>query len=170
MGGGQPIGEGPRAPVAFVWIGRPLSANKRIGTIGERIMREIRDAYLAAGGSWSDQQRYGIVYHFVRGYRPATDADAGNIGKRVWDALEDAAYDDDQLVRLQHSGVVEIGATSAGDVSYEELDLTAVPANALQELLNLVAAGTERSFLYVETGVLHSAMSAFNLASRGGSR
>jgi hypothetical protein len=129
-------------------------------------MEKYRDLYHAAGGRSLSGHLYGIVYYFVRGFRPETDVDAGNVAKRVWDALEGMAYEDDQVVRLQLSGIVDTGPIRAGEVAYEELDLTQVPREALARVLELLAAEEPR-FLYVELGALRSSMFTFNLAGRG---
>ena len=100
----------------------------------------------------------------MRGYRAATDADAGNVSKRIWDALEGVAYEDDHVVRLQIAGVVETGPAQAGEITYASLDLARMPAAALAQLLELIASD-ERHFLYVELGPLRSSLFAFNLAA-----
>jgi hypothetical protein len=76
------------------------------------------------------------------------------------------AYEDEQVVRLQLSGIVDTGPIRAGEVAYEELDLTQVPREALARVLELLAAEEPR-FLYVELGALRSSMFTFNLAGRG---
>lgn len=151
-------------PVAFVRPGRPRTSNKNVGEIGERAKQDMQDLYRAAGGRSSERHRYGVVYYFVRGYRPATDADAGNVSKRVWDALEGVAYKDDHVVRLQLAGLVETGPVAAGEIIYQDLDLTGVPEPALTRLLELIAS-EERHFLYIELGPLRSPMFVFNLAA-----
>jgi Endodeoxyribonuclease RusA len=126
----------------------------------------MRELYLAAGGGFSEEHRYGIVYYFARGYRPARDADADNVSKRVWDALEGVAYKDDQVVRLRLSGVIEAGAAEDEAPSLQELDLSDAAAGGAKELLRLVAA-QEAHILYVEVGTVRPSMFAFNLAARG---
>jgi hypothetical protein len=69
--------------VAFVHQGAPLSSNRNLGTRGLGHRQRLVDLYVKAGGTWSAQHRYGVVYYFVRGWQPATDADVGNISKRI---------------------------------------------------------------------------------------
>lgn len=149
----------------FVRSGRPPTANKKVEARGQRAQDEMRELYRAAGGEFSDEHRYGIVYYFVRSYRPANDADADNVSKRVWDALEGAAYQDDQVVRLRLAGVIEAGPAKDQAPALQELDLSDMPAPAARELLRLVAA-QERHILDVEIGPVRPAMFAFNLAAR----
>lgn len=155
------------AVIAFVRAGRPPTATKNIGGRGSRAQQQLRELYLAAGGTYSSDYRYGIVYYFVRGYRPATDADADNLSKRIWDALEGVAYHDDQLVRLRMAGVIEAGRARDGAPALEELDLSDLPSEAARELLGLVAS-EERHILYVEVAPVRPEMYLFNLAARGG--
>jgi hypothetical protein len=95
------IGEGTRKPIAFVRAGRPPTANKNLRGKGAKVQEEFAGLYVAASGQFSAEHRYGVVY-----YRPETDADAGNVSKRIWDGLEGAAYKDDHVVRFQIAGVV----------------------------------------------------------------
>jgi hypothetical protein len=105
----------PRSPVAFVRAGRPPSANKNLGAAGRRIQQQLAGLFREAEGVYSDAHRYGIVYYFVRNYRPSNDPDAGNVSKRVWDALEGVAYNNDHVVRLQIAGLIEIGQAPSGE-------------------------------------------------------
>lgn len=108
---------------------------------------------------------YGIVYYIAQRYRSATDADADNVSKPVWDALEGVAYDDDKLVRLRIAGV--IAPSSLPDVaSLDELDLTGMPGDVADALTGFITAG-EAHILYVEIGPLRSAMFRFGLAVEG---
>jgi hypothetical protein len=108
-----------------------------------------------------------VIYYFVRGYRPSNDPDAGNVSKRIWDALEGAAYDDDHVVRLQIAGLIEIGQTPSGDLAIEDIDLADVPSRALDQLLGLINEGVAR-ILYVELGHIRPSLFMFNLAASGG--
>lgn len=148
---------------SFVHAGRPLSSNKNVGTIGERIMGEYRALYGQRDGEPSDGHRYGIVHYFVRDYRPSIHADAGNISKRVWDALEGLAYQDDHVVRVQISSVIQYGPTEGDGISYTDIDLSAVPDDDLAAILQNIALGTEH-FIYVELGPLRPGMFVFGLA------
>jgi hypothetical protein len=114
-----------------------------------------------------DAHRYGIVYYFVRGYRPSNDPDAGNVSKRVWDALEGVAYDDDQVVRLQIAGLLEIGQARSGGLAIEDIDLADVPSRALNQLLELINKRVPH-ILYVELGHIRPSLFMFNLASNQG--
>jgi hypothetical protein len=100
--------------VAFGLDERPLSSNKDVGARGVRYQQHLANLYRRAGGMWSNGYRYRLIYYLTRQYRPTTDPDVGNIGKRIWDALEGAAYDEDQVVRLLTSGLIETGGTDAG--------------------------------------------------------
>lgn len=156
-----------RAPVAFVRVGRPPSANKNLGTAGRRIQQELANLYREAEGAYSNAHRYGIIYYFVRNYRASNDADAGNVGKRVWDALEGVAYRDDHVVRMQVSGLIEIGQAPSGEVAFEDIDLTDIPAGALNQLLGLIAEGVPH-ILYVELGDIRPSLFMFNLGFNQG--
>lgn len=163
-----PADAGHRRTVAFVRPGRPPTSNKNVGGRGLDIQKSLAALYLAAGGTLSDEHCYGIVYYFVQNYSQATDADAGNVSKRIWDALQSVAYTDDHVVRFQSVGVIEIGQTRSGEISLESLDLTDVPQPALERLLELIAGGTKH-VIYVEVGPIRPSMFAFNMGqpSRG---
>jgi hypothetical protein len=161
------IGDGTGKPVAFVRPGRPPTANKNLRGKGAKVQEEFAGLYVAAGGQFSEGHRYGVVYYFVQNYRPATDADAGNVSKRIWDGLEGAAYKDDHVVRFQIAGLVETGRARWGEVAFEHLDLTDVPQSALEELLELVGGGTKH-VIYVEIGPVRPAMFSFNLSRASG--
>jgi hypothetical protein len=113
--------------VALVLDQRPLSSNKNVGAGGVRYQQRLADLYRQAGGVWSNGYRYGLIYYLARQYRPKTDVDVGNISKRIWDALEGVAYDDDQVVRLQTRGLIETEGTDPGGIDLAQLDLTDVP-------------------------------------------
>jgi hypothetical protein len=157
----------PTEPVAFVRAGRPPSANKNLGVAGRRLQQDLATLYREAGGVHSDTHRYGVVYYFVRGYRPSNDPDAGNVSKRIWDALEGVAYDDDHVVRLQIAGLIEIGQAPSGDLVVEDIDLADVPSRALNQLLGLIAEGVPH-ILYVELGPIRPSLFMFNLAANQG--
>ena len=152
--------------VSFVRPGRPPSANRNVGPRGARAGAELRALYEVAGGSVLDGHLYGIVYYFVRGYSPATDADADNISKRVWDALTGAAYRDDRMVRLRLAGVVEVGAAEGGAPALQELDLSDMSRETAGKLLELLG-GEEKHILHVGLGLVQPHMFVFNLAARG---
>lgn len=149
-------------PVAFVRLGRPPTANKNLGTRGVKAQEDFAELYSAAGGRLSDEYRYGIIYYFVQGYSPATDADAGNVSKRIWDGLQGTAYRDDHVVRFQIAGLIETGQARSHGVAFEHLDLTDVPEAALVRLLELVGGGAKH-VIYVEIGPVQPSMFAFNL-------
>jgi hypothetical protein len=114
----------------------------------------------------SDEFSYAAVYYFVPGYRPSNDADAGNVHKRVLDGLQGVAYEDDHVVRIIMAGVIDYGPTADGPLRVEEIDLTRIPPNALQELATAIESGSDH-FLYVEIGPLRPAMIAFGLGDAG---
>jgi hypothetical protein len=145
----------------------PPSSNKNLGAAGRRLQLELARLYGEAGGAYSDAHRYGIVYYIVRGYRASNDPDAGNVSKRIWDALEGVAYKDDHVVRLQIAGLLDIGQSQSGGVALEEVDLTDVPSGAMERLLGLIAQGV-RDILYVELGQLRPSLLRFNLAANQG--
>ena len=152
-----------RGTVALVRPGRPPTVNKNVGGRGLDIQRDLAGLYVDAGGMLSDEHCYGLVYYFVRNYSHATDADAGNVSKRIWDALQTVAYADDHVVRFQSVGVIEIGPTRSGEIAFESLDVTDVPQTALQKLLELIDGGMKH-VIYVEIGPIRSALFAFNLS------
>lgn len=154
-----------RPTVAFLAPGRPRSSNKAVGKYGERAKAEYAKLYLAAGGAHSNDLSYAAVYYFAPGYRPSSDADAGNVHKRVLDGLEGAAYDDDHVVRLVTSGIIDYGAAASGPLKVDELDLTNVPAAVLTALAEAIATATDH-FLYVEIGPLRPAMMAFGIGDQ----
>ena len=156
----------PRPVVAFVAPGRPPTSNKTVGKHGERAKLEYSRRYIAAGGTKSDEFSYVAVYYFVPGYRPSNDADAGNIHKRVLDGLQGAAYQDDHVVRVVTAGVIDYGPTANGPLRLEEIDLTSVPASALNDLATAIASA-KHHFLYVEIGPLRPAMMAFGIGDAG---
>jgi hypothetical protein len=149
---------------SFVFVGRPPSGNKNVGRAGALAQEEMRRLYQAAGGTRRDHACYGIAYYFVRGYHPSRDADADNVAKRLWDALEGAAYADDHVLRLRIAGVIELGPASGGAIHADELDLTSLEPETAAALLRLIESGSRR-FLYAEIGEARAGMFAFNLAS-----
>lgn len=155
----------PRATVAFVASGRPPTSNKSVGKKGGQAMAQYNRLYKAAGGALSNELTYATVYYFVPGYKPSNDADAGNVNKRVLDGLQGVAYDDDHVVRLVTSGVIDYGVSASGPLRVEQLDLTHVPAHALPDLATAIAQGTDH-FLYVEVGPLRPAMMVFGIGEQ----
>jgi hypothetical protein len=145
--------------VSFVFVGRPPSGNKNVGRGGALFRSEIQRLHAAAGGTVREGPCYGIVYYFVRGYDPSRDADADNVAKRLWDALEGSAYADDHVLRLRIAGVVEA-------VHARELDLAPLDPPVAALLLSLAEGGAKR-FLYVEVGPARASMFRFDLASEG---
>jgi hypothetical protein len=156
-----------REVVAFVTRGRPLTANKVVGPAGARTKTGYGRAYAdAAGGRKSNDLCYATVYYFAPGYRPGRDPDAGNVHKRVLDGMTGRAYDDDRVVRLVTSGVIDYGPGVEGTVQLEEIDLSHMPRRALRDFANMVAKGRDH-FLYVEVGPLSSSMFRFNMGKTG---
>jgi Endodeoxyribonuclease RusA len=147
-----------RTGVAFVRAGRPPTANKNAGVRRIRFDEEMRAAYRRAGGLFSEQPCYGLVYYIKRGYDPARDADADNIAKPVWDALEGAAYPDDRAVKLRVAGLIEAGETPDGSPTMVDLDLTEVPKATADELFSLLFDRGEEHVLYIEIGPIERGM------------
>lgn len=153
--------------ISFVRAGRPPTANKNLRGARRRAWQELSELYRAAGGGAAQAHLYGIVYYFVRGYRPARDADADNVSKRVWDALEGVAYQDDEVVRLRIAGVLDAGQGYGDDgPRLEQVDLSDICPLAARELLSLVAS-EEKHILYIELGPFSGSMFVFNLGGRG---
>jgi hypothetical protein len=153
--------------ISFLRAGRPPTANKSLRGGRRRARQELPELYRAAGGGAVEGHLYGIVYYFVSGYRPARDADADNVSKRVWDALEGVAFRDDEVVRLRVAGVIETGVAHSDDgPRLEQVDLSDLSPDVARALLSLVAR-EEAHILYVELGPLSGGMFLFNLASRG---
>ncbi|WP_451986921.1 RusA family crossover junction endodeoxyribonuclease [Azospirillum endophyticum] len=148
---------------AFVRPGRPATANKTSNKAKQRMNEEMPVLYREAGGVSRSGPSYGIVYCFVKNYRPATDADADNLSKPVWDALTGTAYQDDELVRLRMSGVIEVGAGPSDALSFADINLSAMPEPAASRLAELIL-GDAKHILYVEIGPLNPRMFVFNLA------
>lgn len=155
----------PNPPFRFVRAGRPATANKGGGSRSPAFTADVQRLFLTAGGSRLDEPLYGIVYYVAQRYRPATDADADNVSKPVWDALEGVAYDDDKLVRLRIAGVIAPTSPS-GVVSSDELDLFDVPGGIADEVAGYFSAG-EAHILYVEVGLLRPAMFRFGFDTEG---
>ena len=151
--------------ISFVRPGKPPSANRPVGRYEFQALDDYRRLYQEAGGTHSDEHRYGLVYYFVRGYNPHIHADADNISKRIWDALEAIAYADDHLIRLRIAGVITMGPSTKGEAGTEEIDLTRMPKATLEEFFRLQNTG-ERQILYVELGPLTPKLFGFSLASR----
>jgi hypothetical protein len=152
--------------VSFVFVGRPPSGNKNVGRGGAVFRAQVQRLYaVAAGGTSREAPCYGIAYYFVRDYDPNRDADADNVAKRLWDALEGVAYRDDHVLRLRIAGVIELGFAPEPAIEAEELDLEPLDPTFAADLLRLIKSGTKR-FLYVEVGSARASMFAFNLASR----
>lgn len=152
--------------VSFVWAGRPPSGNKNVGAGGRKAQAELGAAFRQAGGRLRTEPLYGIVYYIVQGYRPTVHADADNVAKRVWDALEGSAYADDQIVRLRIAGIVDTLEGSEGSISLVDLDLSTMDQETESTLVGLLGAG-ERHVLYVEIGPVGPEMFRFSLAGGG---
>jgi hypothetical protein len=150
--------------VSFVFVGRPPSGNKNVGSGGALARERMRELYRARGGPRWGPPCYGIAYYFVRGYDPRRDADADNVAKPLWDALEGVAYHDDHVLRLRIAGVVELGFAREPSIEALELDLEPLDPAFAADLLRLIESGAKR-FLYVEIGPARASMFAFNLAS-----
>lgn len=162
-----PPGSTERGVVSFVARGRPRSANRKVGRIGEAAKAGYVQLFIAAGGDRSEDQCYAMVYYFAPGYRPENDADAGNVHKRVIDGLKGTAFEDDHIVRLVIAGVIDYGPRTTGPISLDQLDLTGLPGDLLREVAGLLDAGAEH-FLYVEVGPLRPFMYRFNLGGSFG--
>jgi hypothetical protein len=125
----------------------------------------VRRLFVEAGGACLTEPLYGIVYYVAQQYRPTNDADADNLSKRLWDALQATAYDDDKLVRLRIAGVIAPSSLPTA-ASLDDLDLTGAPDDVAGALAGFIAAGEDHN-LYVEIGLLHPAMFRFGLAIKG---
>ena len=148
-------------PIAFVRRGRPPTSNRNVGSRGAAFATDLHRLYRATGAPHLSGPLYGIVHHFVVGYDPHRDADAGAASKRVWDSLKGVAYDDDRDVVLRVSSRIDVGPAARSEVS--QIDVTNAPSEALDELMSAIEEGKEQ-FLYIEVGPYRPSMVPFGLA------
>lgn len=88
--------------------------------------------------------QYGFVCYF---YRSKTPFDADNLSKPIWDALVKTAYQDDSIIRLRTSGLID-------QDSYEldAIDVTNMPDTILDDFLSML--DNANHIIYVEMGPL----------------
>jgi hypothetical protein len=102
---------------------------------------------------------YGRVYCFFRSYNLFTDADADNISKPVWDCLgHDFLYKDDKQIRFRIAACYDLSKNQLTD-----LDVTGLPDDIRDDLLNALAEEQEKYVIYVECGTFKTDMIRFNL-------
>ncbi len=87
---------------------------------------------------------YGFVCYF---YKSKTQFDADNLSKPVWDALVNTAYQDDSIVRLRTSGLIDQDSNEI-----DAIDVTHMPDTVLDDFLDML--DDESHIIYVEMGPL----------------
>ena len=138
---------------AFICSKRPRSVNAKKT---ETFKNFISQAYVDYCGTDDiTAPAYSRVYYFRN---VAHQLDADNLSKPVLDALQGIAYDDDSIVKLRHSGIVDL---TIEDIS--GFDVSGIPDNVLPDFLEKI--GTEDHVIYVEIGPLALNMYKFGLDS-----
>ena len=142
---------------------RPLAFNKwkPAGNIGLKYKADIRAAFIQRYQSLQPLvgNLYGVVYCFYRAYNAFTDADADNISKPIWDCLGEAfLYQDDKQVRFRVAGCYDLAKNQLAD-----LDVTGLPDDIRDDLLEALFTGETPYILYIECGAFRNNMIRFNL-------
>jgi Holliday junction resolvase RusA-like endonuclease len=142
---------------------RPLAFNKwrPESTIGQAYRTDIRTAFTTRYGSLPSLtgNLYGLVYCFYRSYNVFTDADADNISKPVWDCLgSNFLYEDDKQIRFRIAACYDLAKNQLTD-----LDVTGLPDDVRDALLNALTDEAEKQVVYIECGVFDNEMIRFNL-------
>jgi len=101
---------------------------------------------------------YGIVYYF---YKKNTGTDADNISKPLWDCLTGFLYSDDKQIKLRVAGCYDLSSSSQNQLT--DLDVTGLPDDIRDELLEALSVGTAPYVVYVECGAFRNDMIRFNL-------
>jgi hypothetical protein len=129
---------------AFLCDFKPYSVNPRKASkkaaYYARIVNAFRHYHSTA--TLLNQSLYGFVYYF---HRHKTQLDADNVSKPVWDALKNAAYQDDKIICFRSSGLFNLQSEGI-----EVLDLSAMPDYVLEDFLIMIE--NEDHLLYVEFG------------------
>ncbi len=136
---------------AFLCTDRPRSVNaKRTDKYQEQIRQAFRKYCRLA--DLLREPLYGIAYYF---HAEHNQLDADNLSKPIWDALEGLAYQDDSVVQLRHSGIIDLRQT---DLTV--FDLSQMPDNVANAMVDFVAT-EEKHIIYVEFGSLKPEMFVF---------
>jgi hypothetical protein len=124
--------------------------NARTTDTFQRRLRESYQAY-CPNDKLLTEPLYGVVYYF---HNRHNQLDADNLSKPIWDALEGLAFEDDLLIQIRHSGVVDLRSTDM-----TTFDLSDMPDNVAEQFIQMI--GIEDYILYVEFGNLHYRMFTF---------
>lgn len=135
---------------AFLCTHRPRSVNAKYTSRYQEHIRTAHAKYCSSSRVIAEPL-YGITYYL---HKKPTQLDADNLSKPIWDALEGVVYDDDLVVQLRHSGVIDLGKA---DLTV--LDLSRIPDSVANDIIAF--AGTEDHIIYVEFGLLQPEMFVF---------
>ena len=134
------------------------SSYKKEDSKGQAYKQDIQAAFGLRYGSAIalTGDLYGAVYCFYPRYNNATDADADNISKPVWDCLTGFLYQDDKQVKLRTAACYDLAQNELTD-----LDVTGLPDDIRDKLLD--AIDQKQCVLYIECGRMRTDMIRFNL-------
>lgn len=146
---------------SFILKRQPKSYNKwkRNSTKGQNYLNYIRDTFNEFYNSFTPKtgELYGIAYYF---HSKATQTDADNISKPIWDSLSEFLYPDDKQVKLRIAGCFDIG-----NKDFDILDVSGVPGNVIADFVEAIEV--EEHVVYIECGSLNDNMYKFNLIKNG---
>lgn len=170
------LDSGSQSSVVFTCERKPPSTNNSVGKSRGDFGAELERQFQAAGRPRMEGLLYGVIYWFVRGYRPDIYPDADNISKPVWDMLSArgadppasgvrlGVYGDDKQVRLRVAGIVDLPPKSGPDApEAEPIFLPPLPKMAAERLDDFIEGGRSQHFVYVECGPLRPSMFASGL-------
>lgn len=136
-------------PRAFICPRRPRSVNAKGTSTFKGFVRDAYEKY--CDSDTFDVPIYSRIYYFKN---VAHQLDADNLSKPILDALEGFAYQDDSIVELRQSGIVDL---TRDDIS--GFDVSNMPESIFLDFLG--AVGSEDHLIYVEIGVLTKRMFEF---------
>jgi hypothetical protein len=130
---------------AFLIHQQPLSvgaSNRNKKTYQGEVKMLFQERF--PGGAVAEGELYAVIYYF-RKVRGSQDAD--NITKPLLDALKGAAYEDDKLIRLRQSAIIDLKSGAM-----EVLDLSRMPDDVIEDFIESI--DREDHTVYVEIGKL----------------
>ena len=134
----------------FLCTAKPRSVNAK-NTDKYKVAIRTAFAKYCPGVTLMTEPLYGVTYYF---HQQPNQLDADNLSKPIWDALEKLAYQDDGVIQLRHSGIIDLRQTDL-----TTFDLSKVPDQVANDIIAF--AGTEAHIIYVEFGILAAEMFVF---------
>jgi Endodeoxyribonuclease RusA len=128
---------------AFLMIRQPLSMNAKYKkTYQDEIKGIFRKQFPDV--ALVEDELYAAIYYF---HKALGSQDADNITKPILDALKGAAYEDDKLIKLRQSAIIDVRSGAMGVI-----DLSRMPAELIKDFIENI--DREDHSVYVEIGRL----------------